>query len=608
MKQTRKILALLLAVVMIVALISVVPSGVNAEELSGQVVIIHTNDIHSRIDENMGYARVATLVKQYEAKGATVLVIDAGDALHGFPVANITNGNNIVDIMNAVGYDYFVPGNHDFNYGIQRLLAIAGKTSTVTDAHKLDAKVLAANVTKDGTSVFDSNNIIELNGKKFGIFGLATPETLTKSHPDNTKGYTFADPSTVAQAQVDDLKAKGAEYIICVGHLGVDAESEPYRSSDVITKVNGINLFIDGHSHTTFDKGELVGSTLVVSTGDYLKNVGVVTINGDSTTATLVSDKSVAEDETVKNLITSMRAETDKLMDVVIGKTTVLLDGNRAPGNRTQETNLGDLAADAMRYTGNADIAMTNGGGIRASIKVGDITKNDLFTVFPFGNYLVTKQVTVETVKQILEHGIQSAPNASGGFPQVSGMNFSYNPNNEVGDKIVTLSINGVIVYQNGSFLVDKATTYVMATNNFTAAGGDGYTMIGASKEVGQFGALEEVMINYINYVNGSSVISMDDYATTTGRIIATEVETAQVAGFKIVDGNLVVTYNDGVSSNLGRVVGENGKDGVNGANGAKGEAGVNGKDAPTTLVVALSIIAIVASAAAVIIVLTKKK
>jgi 2',3'-cyclic-nucleotide 2'-phosphodiesterase (5'-nucleotidase family) len=359
-------------------------------DLTGKLVILHTNDVHARVNDNLGYAAVAARRAELEAQGAAVLLLDAGDALHGKPVAVAFGGESVVDLMNATGYDAMAPGNHDFNYGYEALLALS---------EEMDFPLLAANVTytDTGTLVFRPNMTVTTGGYKIGIFGLATVETKTKTNPNNVKGLTFAegDAPTPARRRRWTNSGRRLRHRYRFSHLGVDAGSEPNRSTDVIAHVTGIDVFIDGHSHTEID--ETIGSTLLASAGTELKKIGEIVYDGTTFTGTL-NGAYEGRDETVKALAEQYVAEVADLYGQKIGATSVLLNGERAPGNRTEETNLGDLATDAMIYAAekanyDVDAAETNGGGIRTSVAIGDITKYDLVNVFPFGNQVVVFDV-----------------------------------------------------------------------------------------------------------------------------------------------------------------------------------------------------------------------
>lgn len=467
--------------------------------MEGKTVILHTNDTHSRVDDNMGFSAVSALKKAYEADGATVLLMDAGDTLHGLPIANLSSGSYIIDIMNQAGYDVMTPGNHDFNYGYEHLLELA---------KEMDFPLISANLQyEDGKLVLPANTILEAGGKKFGVFGLSTPETAYKTNPVNVEGLVFGDLVEAAKAQVAELEAAGCDYIVALAHVGVDESSDP-TSYDIINAVEGIDIYIDGHSHTELTN-EKVGETVLASTGEYISNVGVIVIGTDGKVeeSVLVNGEAFTEkDPEVDALVESLKAEVSALLDVVIGKTDVALDGTREVC-RTQESNLGNLAADAFIWATKADIALTNGGGIRESIPAGDITKRALNTVFPFGNYVVTVNVTGQQLKDALELGVSGYPATSGGFPQIAGFSFKFDAAQEVGSRVYDVKV--------GEEPLDLTKTYLLATNNFTAAGGDNYTML-ANPIVNEFGALDDVLIGYIESLGTVG----EEYAAAQGRIV----------------------------------------------------------------------------------------
>ncbi|HPE15544.1 MAG TPA: 5'-nucleotidase C-terminal domain-containing protein [Oscillospiraceae bacterium] len=477
-------------------------------DMAGKLVILHTNDVHARVNDNLGYAAVAARKAELEAQGAAVLLLDAGDALHGKPVAVAFGGESIVDLMNATGYDAMAPGNHDFNYGYEALLSLSGE---------MDFPLLAANITYTDTGelVFQPNMTVTAGGYKIGIFGLATVETETKTNPNNVRGLSFAEGDALyacAQAQVDELLAEGCDIVIALGHLGVDAGSAPNRSTDVIGHVTGIDVFIDGHSHTEID--ETIGTTLLASTGTELKNIGEIVYDGTSFTGTLNSTYE-GRDETVKALAEQYVAQVADLYGETIGATSVLLNGERAPGNRTEETNLGDLATDAMIYAAekanyDVDAAVTNGGGIRTSVPVGDITKYDLVNVFPFGNQVVVFDVPGSVLLSVLEANTMGTPDAAeGGFPQVSGMTYTID---------TTKTENRVTIQTVGGAAFDPNATYSIATNDFLAVGGDKYAAFADYYKGVMSGInLEDAMIDYIQTALGGTVGAA--YAAPQGRI-----------------------------------------------------------------------------------------
>lgn len=501
--RQRKYLSIILAVVM---LLSMQITFVFADtETAEPIVILHTNDIHSKVDGALGYASVKGWKDYYESRGSAVLVLDAGDNLHGFPVANLSRGGNIVELMNAAGYTAMTPGNHDFNYGAARLIELSKMMSF---------DLLSANFTDQaGTPVFKACNIYTAGDKKIGIIGISTPETATKTNPLNVQGYLFNEDKIAAlvQAEIDGLEAAGADYIVALGHLGLDLESAPYRSTDLIAGVTGLDVFIDGHSHTSLETGQIVkdkagNDVLLAQTGTQFAAIGKIGVDGDKITASLI--KEAKPDDTVQAIITEQLAEIQPQMDQVISKTDIKLDGNRDPGVRTQETNLGDLAMDALKYISGADVALINGGAIRVTVEPGEITYGEINSVFPFGNTVATIEITGDDLLAALRHGTQYAPAASGGFPQVAGMSYEIHTYLDT-DRVKNVKINGEPL--------DLEKTYTLATNDFIKAGGDGYTMLARYPKTADYGALDEALVKYISEEMDGTVDSR--YAKPQGRI-----------------------------------------------------------------------------------------
>ena len=494
--KNKGLLGLFLSLVLVLGLIiGPVQNPAFAEE--GNVVkltIVHTNDVHSRVTGNdndlIGYARLATLVKELREAGNLIL-LDAGDTTHGLPIATVSNGESIIRLMNQIGYDAMVPGNHDFNYGYERLVELN---------EVADFPILAANVVKeDETRDLQEYTIIEIDGLKVGIFGLTTQETTYKSNPKNTEGLEFRDPVAVAEEMVVKLEEEGVDLIIALAHIGVDEESHP-KATDVAERVEGIDIIVDGHSHTKLDEGKLVGDTLIVQAGEHLKNIGLVDIefvDGEiaKKEAKLISFEEaleLEEDEEISKEIARLEEENQKILSVAIGQSNVELVGEREVV-RAGESNLGNLATDAMLDITGADVAMTNGGGIRASIPAGEITKGNVLEVFPFGNYIVVLELTGEEILNALEHGVDTYPELAGKFPHVAGMTYKIDPSKEAGNRIVELLVDGEPIE------LDKS--YTLATNDFMAVGGDGYTMFEDAPIVGEFEGLDEALIKYIEKI-----------------------------------------------------------------------------------------------------------
>lgn len=491
MRYSYKRVSLILTLFLLISLL--LPASIafaeNAE--AEKIVILHTNDTHARVMESgsdgMGFAKLAAKVKAIKEENSNVLLLDAGDALHGLPFATISKGESIVKIMNGIGYDAMVPGNHDFNYGYERLLELK---------ESMDFPLICANVYKDGEPLFSPYVIVEAGGIRIGIFGLATPETSYKTNPKNVEGLEFKDPVEVSESVVNELKEGNADLIIALVHLGLDEASED-TSRKIAENVEGIDLIVDGHSHSVLEGGLQVGGSLIVQTGEYTINLGIVevevkegevsSINAGLFTKGHAAD--LQEDEEIKALIAEIEQANQDLTSGIVGETAVKLDGERE-NVRTGETNLGNLIADAMLKATGADAALTNGGGIRASIETGKITKGDIIKVLPFGNFVVVIEVKGEDLVAALEHGTSAYPQQKGAFPQVAGITYAIDLSREAGSRVTDVRVGGEPV--------EAEKIYKLATNDFLAVGGDEYTMFKDCNMLGEFSALNEILESYI--------------------------------------------------------------------------------------------------------------
>ena len=540
----RKLLSLLLAVAMTFSLaITAGAEETDGAAMDGQIVILHTNDVHGAIT---GYAKVAALKDAYEAQGAYVLLMDAGDFIQGDPTVSVSEGATAVELMNMAGYDVVTLGNHEFDYGYENMktLAEAAEFPIVAANVLYNAAVsVAGNVTAMEKAAFDTHTIFTApDGTKIGVFGLDTPETATKAHPAKIQGVTFLAGEELfdcAQAEVQLLEDAHCDYIVCLGHLGIGDESTGNRSIDLLQEVDGIDVFIDGHSENTLAEYQTagydrVGDTVVTSTGSKMENVGVITIAADGTirTGNVPLADLTEEDPTVAARAAAIQKEIDDDYGTVFARTEVALNGERAPGNRTGETNLGDLICDALvwgaRKNGETvDAAVTNGGGIRASIAAGDVTKKDINTVLPFGNTLSIVKITGAELLEALEASTYCTPDEIGGFPQVSGIVFivdttraydqgeQYPGSTYYGPK----SIRRVTIESVGGRAFDPEATYTIATNDFMAAGGDTYYAFAAASVNYDLGIpMDEVVMDYITE-ELDGVVAAADYGEPAGRI-----------------------------------------------------------------------------------------
>lgn len=536
MRSRHKLLALALSLALLLSLAVPVCAAETTtsttKDLTGHIVILHTNDVHGGI---AGYAKLAAAKESYTTSGAYTLLVDAGDYIQGDPTVSASQGKTAIELMNSTGYDAATVGNHEFDYGYANLKTISAQANF---------PILAANVQYNGATAFDSHTIFTAaNGKKIGVFGLETPETATKAHPAKIQGVTFVggqDMMKLAQTEVDTLKAAGCDYVICLGHLGIDAESTGNRSIDVLNAVTGIDVFIDGHSHSTLDQIKAatngtgkVGKAYLTSTGTKLANVGVVDIapDGTITTSNVPLDTLTAENADTAAVIRRIQQQIDADYGAVFAQSEVQLNGEKAQV-RTGETNLGDLITDAMLWQAGTlgekvDAAISNGGGIRASLSVGSLTKKDINTVLPFGNTLYLVKLTGAQLLEALEASTCSLPESIGAFPQVSGIEYTVNtgakfsstenyPGSTYGKPN---AVNRVTIQSVGGAAFDPAETYTIVTNDFLGAGGDTYYTFKSSPVGYDTGVpLDEVLMDYIT-AQCKGTITKAAYGQTAGRI-----------------------------------------------------------------------------------------
>ena len=485
------------------------------------IVIYYTNDVHTYVDKGLSYDNIAALKKETAKTADGVLLLDAGDHIQGTAYGALDEGEQIIALMNAAGYDAATLGNHEFDYGMARALAVVDEA---------EFPYLSANFKHvDGTKVLDAYKIFEVGGKKIAIIGITTPESITKSTPayfmDETQTnwlYTIDGDTLYAdvQAAIDAAKAENPDYVIALGHLGDDPSSTPWRSVDVIANTTGLDAFIDGHSHSTVEMKEVAdkdGKNVVLTqTGSYFDAVGKLVIKDGKITTSLI--KSYAgSDEAVKAIKDALIAKVDTQLGEKIGTSEVNLTVNDANGKRavrSQETNLGDFTADALRYYFNvteglhADVAIMNGGGIRANMDAGDLTYKSCKTVHTFGNVACLMEVTGQQILDALEWGAKDVGvGENGGFLQVSGLTYeihSYIPSTvQQADKIWTGAPTGEYRVKNvkiGGEDLDLNKTYTLAGYNYTIRNmGDGFNMFKDAKLVKDY--VQQDYLVLANYV-----------------------------------------------------------------------------------------------------------
>ena len=546
-------MVLVLAMIM---LLSGCSSGSAGEELqegsqsNGRIMILYTSDMHCGVAEGFGLAGLQAVRDNLESEGYETLLVDDGDAIQGEPLGMLTKGEAIIDLMNDMKYDVAIPGNHEFDYGMQRFLELA---------EKADFPYVSGNFTKNGELVFDPYVIREAGGLKIAFVGITTPNTLTASNPENFKdengkrAYGFMEDNTgealykAVQSAVDSARAEGADYVYVTGHLGYVAADAPYTYADVIEHTSGIDVFLDGHSHDLEQvvmknrDGEKVVRT---ACGTKLQAIGYSELDADE--GVLATDiwvwnnnKSVPEligvDNDIRKKVDSAMDNLGKTLDEVIGNTAVDLtvndpvetydDGSPVRIVRRGETNLADLCADAIRIQLGADIGICGGANVRACVDKGDITYGKILEVFPFSNEMCVIEVTGQQILDALEWGSSKLPGEFGGFMQVSGLTYEIDmsiPSSCTKTEEGLFSgVSGERRVKNvmaGGKALDPEALYTVAGQDYHLVHhGDGFTMFDGAKNVTMTGKLDsEVLIDYIKETLGGEI--SPDYGDPYGQ------------------------------------------------------------------------------------------
>ena len=468
------------------------------------IIILHTNDIHCGITDNLGIDKVSQYKKDLKKQGYPVALVDAGVAIQGATICKLSTGESIVKIMNAVGYDFVIPGNHEFDYGMERFLQLASRQKCgYYSCNFVDVKTRKP--------ILKPYKIIVLGGKKIGFVGVTTPETLVTSTPkyfqdkDGKFIYGFCEDQTgekvyaAVQRAVNNVRKEGADYVFLVGHLGTDGSIPYWSSGAMAANTYNIDAIIDGHSHEQYIPPHKIinkagKEVLVAQTGTKLQSLGKMTIKEDGTiTSELVKGLKTADPKITK-LVAKENKKFEPILKQPVGEALVDLTGDDPKTGerrvRSGETNLGDFLADAYRFVLDTDVCMTNGGAIRNSIKKGVFTYNDLLKAFPFGNMCTVIEATGQQIVDALEVGASAYPNEHGAFMQVSGMSYTIDssiPSGLVIDakgnfveikgerRVKDVKINGKPIDLNGKYTVG-GITYVLKD------GGNGLVMFKQSK------------------------------------------------------------------------------------------------------------------------------
>lgn len=525
-----------------------------------ELVVLFTNDIHGvyqRDDDQgqLGFAALASYADSLVDSGKQVVLIDGGDAIQGEAVATLSKGSYIVDMMNEAGYLMSVPGNHEFDFGMDVFLDLANKHS--------EYSYVSCNFInlKTGETVFPPYILKDFGGRLVAFVGVSTPESYTKSTPSYFQDfignyiYGFCEGNDgqnlydCVQKAIDDAVKEGADYVIGVGHLGTDPTSSPWTSVEVIANTTGLSAFLDGHSHSLID-GQFVkdkddNDVVLCSTGSKFNAVAEITLdlNSGVTAAKLITDIK-EDDEEVQKLANDITEQFEDLLNEVVAFSEVDLiindpkdDGQRLI--RKQETNLGDFCADAYRIVMNADVAFINGGGIRGSIEAGDVTYGDVINIHPFGNGICLVEATGQEIMDTLEMAYRDVGEGeNGGFLHVSGISCTIDAGIEssvqVDDKEVFVKVAGdrrvKDILINGE-PIDPAKTYTVASHNYLLKNGGGGNPIFTDNCILKDEVMldNQVLITYIRqYLKG--VITEDQYGQPfgQGRITVVELKTAE--------------------------------------------------------------------------------
>ena len=549
------------AVLLMLAVLLTLPCGAAfAEEdgTDGDIVILYTSDVHCGIDEGFGYVGVQQIRDSLTARGDTVLLVDNGDAFQGEPVGTMTRGQAILDLMNKLKYDVVIPGNHDFDYGMEQFLSLT---------EQADFPYISCNFNHEGELVFEPYLMKEVNGTKIAFVGVTTPETLTSSTPkyfQDEEGefvYGFCQDETgealyhAVQEAVDSARDEGADVVIVLAHLGNSEDSRPWNYADVISNTTGFEVMLDGHSHDTDQvtmKNRDGQDVIRSACGTKLGCVGYCRITPEGKISCGLynwnNTESVPELLGIQNemseAVSNATEELDAKLGEAVAATEVSLtisdpvetdaEGKPIRMVRRAETNLGDLVADAFRDQSGADIALIGGGGIRDSIGAGDVTLNDILKVNPFGNYLTVIEVTGQQILDALEWGSKSVPSEDGGFQQVSGLSYEIDASVESGcrkdedgmftgiegeRRVRNVLVNGEPIDPEGSYALAGVDYWLLNK-------GDGFSMFEGAKVLQDRVKLDnQVLIDYITQTLGGVIGAEYEDPYGQGRIVITEKE-----------------------------------------------------------------------------------
>ncbi len=540
----------------------------DADEKKG-IYILYTSDVHCGVSQGFGFAGLYAIRNNLEERGYDTILVDDGDCVQGEAIGTLTNGEALLKLMNAVGYDVAIPGNHEFDYGVEQFIKLKDMA---------EFPYISCNFNKGGELLLPPYQIVEAAGKKIGFVGVTTPETMNTSAPMREKNedgeyvYDFlqnedgSDVYEAVQKAVDDCRAEGADYVYVMGHMGLEEAVKPYTYADVISHTNGIDVFLDGHSHDTVQvvmKNKDGENVIRSAVGTKMSCIGY----------SLITDRGIEETDVwswpnsidapaflnIQNEVSEAIEETEKEFEKTLGEVLAHSDVNLfiydpvlndTSGNsirivRRTETNIGDLCSDAFRVMTGADIGVINGGGIRDGISRGDVTKGDLLGVFPWDNNVCVVKASGQQILDALEWGARGIPEENGAFLDVSGITYQVDLTVDSG---CTANENGMMTgitrqrrvknVMFGNEPLDPEKIYTVAGLDYTLLdNGDGQTGFdGAEVEIEDAGIEKKVLIDYIIEKLGGNIGEEYEDPYGQGRIEISETaieESAETAAMK---------------------------------------------------------------------------
>jgi len=537
--KKKRIICLIVVLCLVFTVVAVVLH--TRKDSNEPVVILYENDVHCSVE---GYSKLLAMKKELSEHYRYVGVVSGGDFVQGGTLGAVSKGEYIINLMNKVGYDAIALGNHEFDYQLPRLIELQEMS---------DTKFLSCNFTKieEDTSYFEPYTIVSYGNVDIAYIGITTPETITSAYPSQFKNdngeiiYTFNEDKLyeVVQANIDAVEDVGADYVIALSHIGYSEAEELFDITDIIQNTDGFDVVLDAHAHLVmeelFIKDKSGDEVLISSTGTKFENIGKLTITDDGFDTELIETAAYEKtDSGMDDYIAQINESYAELGNRKIGESRVNLithDKNENRLVRIAETNLGNFCSDALRMVTDAEIAYVNGGGLRAPMAAGDVTFNDIFSVFPFNNQIVTAEVTGQILLDMLEMAVMGYPQEDGSFPHVSGVTFSVNTAIE---SSVQVDENGFFTKVDGDYRVnnikvlDKETgaylplkldgKYVLAGfNYFLLDFGGGMTMLKEAKILDSEGMLDvELLERYItDYLGG---VINERYAEVENRITFT--------------------------------------------------------------------------------------